>query len=536
MANRTGEQLANYRIIRLIGRGGFAEVYLAEHLYLRTQVAIKILNTQLTNEDMEGFLHEARTIAYLVHPHIVRVLDFGTHGETPFLVMDYAPNGTLRQRHPKGTKPPLPTIVGYVKQIASALQYAHDQKLMHRDIKPENILLGRNDELLLSDFGIALIARSSLSQSTQEVVGTVAYMAPEQVQGKPRPASDQYALAVVVYEWLCGGKPFHGTLTEIATQQVLAAPPSLHEKAPDIPPAVEHVIMTALAKDPKQRFSTIQDFANALDEASQPVPATVEAFAYRGGPPLPKTLVLSSGNKAANTANSMTIGSKHSSITSPDKEAGMKSSEEKLKIWHIGKRQVSSLALGVLLYTILSNFMILIHLHPSNGFEVLWILPALVIPLFFAVLYGPWVGLVTGGLGYFLGNYLSIAINWNTNANSIISFVTLYAIKPPWYFHLAFLLMGFIAGLSTLFTKGHYKTIRNIALAEIFATLAILCGFFTIFNSLWPHLYPNESVWTDFTHIALPNIMLVLILLPIMLSIRNLISKGKTPGLFQNHW
>src|SRR2546421_13122162 len=127
MADRTGEQLANYRIIRLIGRGGFAEVYLAEHLYLRTQVAIKILNTQLTNEDMEGFLQEARTIAHLVHPHIVRVLDFGTHGETPFLVMDYAANGTLRQRHPKGTKPPLPTIVGYVKQIASALQYAHDQ-------------------------------------------------------------------------------------------------------------------------------------------------------------------------------------------------------------------------------------------------------------------------------------------------------------------------------------------------------------------------------------------------------------------------
>src|SRR5437660_1299654 len=136
MADRTGEQTGNYSIIRLIGRGGFAEVYLGEHLYLKTQVAIKILNTHLTNDDAEdtaGFLSEARTIAHLVHPHIVRVMDFGKYGGTPFLVMDYAPNGSLRQRHPKGTKLPLTTIVGYVKQIASALQYAHDQQLMHRD-------------------------------------------------------------------------------------------------------------------------------------------------------------------------------------------------------------------------------------------------------------------------------------------------------------------------------------------------------------------------------------------------------------------
>ena len=534
MADRMGEQLANYRITRLIGRGGFAEVYLGEHLYLRTQVAIKTLNTQLTNDDMEGFLTEARTIAHLVHPHIVRVMDFGIYRETPFLVMDYAPNGTLRQRHPKGTKLPLTVVVSYVKQIASALQYAHVQKLVHRDIKPENILLGRDDELLLSDFGIALVARSSLSQSTQEVVGTVAYMAPEQVQGKPRLASDQYALAVVVYEWLCGDKPFHGTLTEIATQQVLTPPPSLCEKVPDLPLAIERVIMTALAKDPKQRYSTIQDFANALEEASQPVPATVEAFAFGAGPPLSKTLVLGSGNNTPNAANSSTIGSDHSGLTSPDTKARIRSSEEKLKIWRVGKRQVSSMALGVIFYTILSNFILLIHLHPANGFELLWILPALVIPLFFGVLYGPWVGLVTGGLGYFLGNYLSIAINWNTNSSNIVSFLTLSSIKPPWYFHLAFLLIGFVAGLATFFTKGRYKTIRDIVLAEIFATLGILCGFFVIFNNIWPHLYSYETLGLDFTHIALPNMVLVLILLPIMLSIRNFVIDGKTPGQFRN--
>src|SRR5579864_2740860 len=159
MVDRVGQQLGNYRLVRLIGRGGFAEVYLGEHVYLKTQVAIKVSNTEWPHEDREDFLTEARTIAHLVHPHIVRVLDFGIYGETPFLVMDYARNGSLRKRHPKGTKLPVASVVQYVEQIASALQYAHDQKLVHRDIKPENILLGRDNELLLSDFGIALIAR-----------------------------------------------------------------------------------------------------------------------------------------------------------------------------------------------------------------------------------------------------------------------------------------------------------------------------------------------------------------------------------------
>src|SRR2546421_11357808 len=114
MANRVGQQLGNYQLIRLLGEGGFAEVYLAEHIHLGTQAAIKVLHTQLTSDDGDKFRIEARTIARLIHPHIVRVLEFGIEGKTPYLVMDYAPNGTLRQRHPKGVALPLPTIVSYV--------------------------------------------------------------------------------------------------------------------------------------------------------------------------------------------------------------------------------------------------------------------------------------------------------------------------------------------------------------------------------------------------------------------------------------
>lgn len=268
MIDYVTQQLGNYRLVQHLGRGGFADVYLGIHVHLKTQAAIKVLHTELTNSDVEQFRTEARTIARLEHPHIVRVLDFGIDGHTPFLVMAYAPHGTLRQRHPTGTRLPLATIVSYVRQLAEALQYAHQRKFIHRDVKPENMLLGRHDEVLLGDFGFALSAKSSVPRPTREMAGTIPYMAPEQLQGKLHPASDQYALGVVVYEWLCGERPFQGSVLEIATQHVLQAPPPLRAKNPAIPSEVEEVVLTALAKDPQQRFAWVQAFATALEQAS----------------------------------------------------------------------------------------------------------------------------------------------------------------------------------------------------------------------------------------------------------------------------
>jgi eukaryotic-like serine/threonine-protein kinase len=283
MADYIGEQLGNYRLTRLLGQGGFADVYLGEHIYLRTRAAVKVLRARLSNEnDLEGFLNEARTVAHLSHSNIVRVLDFGVTNETPFLVTDYAPNGTLRQRHPKGTLLPISTIIPYVKNVSNALQYAHDKKLIHRDVKPENMLLGEHHEILLSDFGIALIAQSSRHQSMQDIVGTVAYMAPEQIQGKPRAASDQYSLGIVVYEWLSGSRPFQGSFTELCTQHMFVSPPPLREKVPTIDPAVEYVVNIALAKEPKERFGSVTAFANALEQATRGQPILPAVYA----PPL----------------------------------------------------------------------------------------------------------------------------------------------------------------------------------------------------------------------------------------------------------
>jgi eukaryotic-like serine/threonine-protein kinase len=267
VSNRAGQRLGNYQLMRLLGEGGFAEVYLGEHIHLGSQAAIKVLHSRLTSDERERFRQEARTLVRLVHPHIVRVLDFGIEDKTPFLVMDYAANGTLRERHPKGTRLPLATIITYVKQVADALQYAHDQKIIHRDIKPENILVGRQHEILLSDFGIATVSLSSRYQNDQDMAGTVAYMAPEQIQAHPRPASDQYALGVVIYEWLCGTRPFQGSFAEIAVKHAVVPPPSIRERVPTLPPTVEEVVFKALAKDPKNRFENMWKFAQALEQA-----------------------------------------------------------------------------------------------------------------------------------------------------------------------------------------------------------------------------------------------------------------------------
>jgi WD40 repeat protein/serine/threonine protein kinase len=289
VADRVGQQLGNYRLVRLLGQGGFAEVYLGEHIHLDTPAAIKVLQTQLDSEDIGQFHTEARIIARLIHPHIVRVLDYGVTGTTPFLVMDYAPHSTLRKRYPKGALLPLSTVASYVTQLADALQYAHEQKVIHRDVKPENMLLGRRYEVLLSDFGIALVGKSSRHYSTQglpDLAGTIAYMAPEQIQAQACPNSDQYSLGIVVYEWLSGMRPFQGTFTEVAVKHTLAPPPSLRKIVPMLPAEVEEVVMKALDKDPTRRFASVQEFAIAFEQAYRQGPKPPEQ-PQESSPPFP---------------------------------------------------------------------------------------------------------------------------------------------------------------------------------------------------------------------------------------------------------
>ncbi len=267
MMEQIEQRLGNYRLIQLLGKGTFADVYLGEHLYLNTPVAIKVLRSKLDPSTLAGFLNEARQVSHLVHPHIIRVFDFGLESEAPFLVMDYAPYGNLRELHPSGSVVALSTIVSYTMALASALQCAHDQHLVHRDLKPENVLLGSKHEVLLSDFGLALLASDQEVLRVKERFGTLSYMAPELILGQPVPASDQYALAVMVYEWLCGHLPFVGSAVHISNQHLYAIPPSLCKGHPEIPRAVEQVVLKGLSKEPAQRFVDVLNFARTLEEA-----------------------------------------------------------------------------------------------------------------------------------------------------------------------------------------------------------------------------------------------------------------------------
>ena len=269
--DRSGEYVGDYRLLHRRGLGTFGEVYQAEDRRSHHPVAVKLLKTPLTHrEDLKAFLNEARTFR-LHHPHIVPLLDFGlSEHDLPFLVMEYVAGGTLRDHYPKGSKVPLDVVVDLTSQLASALQYAHDQHLVHRDVKPENMLCRSDGTVLLSDFGIASVAHASSSRSVYEGVGgTLPYMAPEQIEGKPRRESDQYALAVVVYEWLAGARPFQGTAPELIPQHLHTPPPRLLDQVPTLPAAVEQVVFKALAKQPQERFACVQDFAEALQAASQ---------------------------------------------------------------------------------------------------------------------------------------------------------------------------------------------------------------------------------------------------------------------------
>lgn len=521
MVNIEGQQIGNYRLLRLLGHGGFADVYLGEHIYLKTQAAIKVLQLHLGSSERDNFLSEARTIAHLVHPNIVRVLDFGVQGYTPFLVMDYAPFGTLRERHPSGSRVPLSSIVSYVKQVASALQYAHKQHFIHRDVKPGNMLIGRQDEILLSDFGIALLAQNTPSQITQETIGTVAYMAPEQIEGKPRPASDQYALGIVVYEWLCGARPFHGSLTEIVTQQLRATPPPLHARFPDISPEIEEAVMTALTKDPHERFASVQAFAHALEQASQSSQAgfnfrsdgslshktqafykTQPSHAFPSSPqpaqsemvslvyePMPQTIQENSDFRLRIQEREPSNGKLNPALDLPR-------TSEKRKV-----HQVLPLMVGLVLYSSIYYFVSSLSLQQNDVASYSLFSVSVLIPLFFAAEFGPLVGLVTATGGYILGHYFSHNPGYWNNAVGLG-------------------LMAIIAGLAVFRTRGYYSRFQDYLLLGLFSTLGVIIGEgFVDFSSIWVAHSDIISAAMNFLLFALLELLVALLLLPILLAV-----------------
>lgn len=258
----TGTRIADYRLERLRGRGSFGEVYEAKDLRSGRKVAVKLLlNKEISREEYQSFWKEARTLANLSgHPNIVRVFAFNFEEELPYMVMEFAPGGSLLDRHPFS----LARVVSYTRQVAGALQFAHDANIVHHDVKPANLLVGARGQILLSDFGVAEANHSTRrARSEKHQDGTPAYMPPEKItQGFSRRAGDQYSLAVMVYQWLSGRLPFR-TIDEALHAQ----PPSLRSLA-RVSPAVASVVERGMARNPDARYARVEDFALALQRAA----------------------------------------------------------------------------------------------------------------------------------------------------------------------------------------------------------------------------------------------------------------------------
>jgi serine/threonine protein kinase len=275
-----GQMLGPYQIISQVGEGGMATVYKAYQPSMDRNVAIKVLPSQLAEspEFAKRFQQEARIIAKLEHPHILPVFDYGESGGTTYLVMRYLDAGTLRDRMEKGRPLPLSEIDRLFSQLADALSYAHSFGIIHRDLKPSNALIDSQGNLFLTDFGIAKLLESASPRLTQTdaIMGTPAYISPEQAQAaKVNQRSDIYSLGIILYEMVTGRVPFVAeTPLAVILQHVSDPLPPPSTLKPDIPEAIEQVILKALAKKPEDRYNTVNEFLSAwkraLEESKSP--------------------------------------------------------------------------------------------------------------------------------------------------------------------------------------------------------------------------------------------------------------------------
>jgi beta-lactam-binding protein with PASTA domain/tRNA A-37 threonylcarbamoyl transferase component Bud32 len=272
-----------YRILRKLGSGGMANVYLAEDEDLGRRVAIKILSERYANDESfnERFRREAKSAASLSHPNIVSIYDRGEADGIPYIAMEVIEGRSLKELILTRGPLPLATAIDYTHQILDALRFAHRNGIIHRDIKPHNILLGAENRAKVTDFGIA---RAGASQMTEvgSIMGTAQYLSPEQARGAPvTAASDLYSVGIVLYEMLTGQVPFSGdSAIEIAMKHLNETPRPPSSLRPELTPELDHVVLRALAKNPEDRYQASEEFSADLDrvEAGIPIaPATSAA-------------------------------------------------------------------------------------------------------------------------------------------------------------------------------------------------------------------------------------------------------------------
>jgi len=296
MTNLIGQSLGRYHILEQLGEGGMAVVFKAFDTRLERKVAVKVISPfkQQDEKVLKRFEREAKALAQLSHPNIVKVLDFGEQGGLHYLVMEYLRGGTLKSR--LGKPIPCQEAARLLLPVAQALEFSHQRGIVHRDVKPSNLLFSETRELMLSDFGIAKIldAGDALRlTSTNVMIGTPDYMAPEQIHSKDVDhRADIYSLGVVLYEMITGRKPFTAK-TPIAVLVKSASEPLPNPKLfiPDLPGFIEGVLLKALAKKPQDRFENMESFACELRRMAEGQETRTHAtFSHDSGEDSEKTI------------------------------------------------------------------------------------------------------------------------------------------------------------------------------------------------------------------------------------------------------
>ncbi|WP_442970797.1 Stk1 family PASTA domain-containing Ser/Thr kinase [Rossellomorea sp. LJF3] len=292
-----------YRIIKLIGGGGMANVYLAHDVILDREVAIKMLRIDFANEEefIKRFQREAQSATSLAHPNIVSIYDVGEEDDLYYIVMEYVHGMTLKQYIQQHSPVNVDKAIDIMKQLTIAMSHAHQNHIVHRDIKPHNILLDEEGNVKITDFGIAMALSATSITQTNSVLGSVHYLSPEQARGgMATKKSDIYSLGIVMFELLTGRLPFSGeSAVSIALKHLQSETPSLKRWNPDIPQSVENIVLKATAKDPFRRYESLEemdeDLSTALDadrmnepkfavplddEATKAIPVITDQKAY----------------------------------------------------------------------------------------------------------------------------------------------------------------------------------------------------------------------------------------------------------------
>ena len=271
-----------YKLLEMIGGGGMSNVYLAHDMILDRDVAIKVLRYDFANEEelRRRFQREALSATSLTHPHIVNIYDVGEDEEIHYIVMEYVKGKTLKEYIVQNAPVSPVKSVMFMKQLTSAISTAHNNHIIHRDIKPQNILLDEDENVKVTDFGIAMALSATSYTQTNSVLGTVHYLSPEQARGgTATKQSDIYALGIVLFELLTGQLPFSGeSAVSIALKHLQTETPSIRKIIPSIPQSIENVVLKATAKDPKDRYLSAEEMAEDLATALSPERAEEKKF------------------------------------------------------------------------------------------------------------------------------------------------------------------------------------------------------------------------------------------------------------------